>query len=439
MSQSYDTQDGEVRAAETSDEKPAVGIIATGDNDDEIARVCLRAHSRDHDVFIAYEDSIEPTLPEAADLDNTTMVPMATDEAASSGQEAAKSRLEVAARTNSANGLLLVDDPSTRIDFDESLEAFDTETYVSAAVPEPSVGLRTLIAVPAYNEAATIGSVVEEALAHADDVLVIDDGSTDQTAELAESAGATVVSHERNQGYGAALQTAFETADTWNVECLVIVDGDDQHDLEDIPKLRSKITDGDANVVIGSRFAEGEHGAIPLYRRFGLSIVNTLSNISMGALNPRSWVSDTQSGFRAYDEHVIEELADAQIGDDMDASLNILYQIHGNGYDIEEVSTVVDYEVEDGHSQNPIRHGIQLVSTILQTIEQDHPVLFLGVPGTVLTLLGLFGGYLTFANYMATQTFPIGHGLGSALLILLGVFSGFTAIVLHSLQAHYGP
>jgi CTP:molybdopterin cytidylyltransferase MocA len=344
----------------------------------------------------------------------------------------------VAARTNSANGLLLVDDPSTRIDFDESLEAFETEAYVSSVVPEPSVGLRTLIAVPAYNEAATISSVVEEALAHADDVLVVDDGSTDQTAELAESAGATVVSHERNQGYGAALQTAFETADTWNVECLVIVDGDDQHDLDDIPKLRSKVTNGEANVVIGSRFAGGKRGDIPLYRRFGLSVVNTLSNISMGAFNPRSWVSDTQSGFRAYDAHVIEEIADAEIGDDMDASLNILYQIHGNGYDIEEVSTVVDYEVEDGHSQNPIRHGLGLVSTILQTIEQDHPVLFLGVPGAVMTLLGLFGGYLTLANYMSTQTFPIGHGLGSALLILLGVFSGFTAIVLHSLQAHYG-
>jgi hypothetical protein len=438
LSQSYETQGKEVQAEEASDEKPAVGIIATGDNDDEVARVCLRAHSRGHDVYIAYEDGINPTLQEAARLDNTTVVPMVTDEEVSTEHEAAKSRLEVAARTNSANGLLLVDDPSARVDFDESLKAFDTETYVATAVPEPAVGLQTLIAVPAYNETGTISSVVEKASAHADDVLVVDDGSSDQTAELAESAGAKVVSHERNRGYGAALQTAFETADTWNVEYLVIVDGDDQHDLDDIPKLQAKITDGEANVVIGSRFAEGKHGDVPLYRRFGLSIVNTLSNISMGALNPKSWVSDTQSGFRAYDEHVIEELADAEIGDDMDASLNILYQVHGNGYDIEEVPTVVDYEVEDGHSQNPITHGLQLVSTILQTIEQDHPVLLLGVPGAALTLLGLFGGYLTLANYMSTQTFPIGHGLGSALLILLGVFSGFTAIVLHSLQAHYG-
>jgi hypothetical protein len=435
LSQSYETKDDIEVASETEDEKPAIGIIATGDNDDGVARVCLRAHSRGYDVFIAYDrEEIEPSLTEAARLDNTMVVPAAADEGTSAGHESAKSRLEVAARTNSANGLLLVENPSNRIDFEESLKAFDTDTYLAEAVPEPAVGIQTLITVPAYNEAGTIGSVVENAAEYADAVLVVDDGSTDRTAEQAESAGADVVSHERNRGYGAALRTAFETADRWDAECLVIIDGDDQHEVDDIPELCSPIQSGEANVTIGSRFAGEGKNEIPLYRRFGLGVINLMSNISMGAVRPRSWVSDTQSGFRAYDAHAIEELSNAGIGDDMDASLDILHRVQSNGFEIEEISTIVDYDVEDGHSQNPISHGLRLVSNILRTVEHEHPVKFIGVPGFVGTLVGLGFAYLTVQKFIENGIFPLGTGLVSVFFVLLGIFACFTAIILHSLN-----
>jgi glycosyltransferase involved in cell wall biosynthesis len=434
LSQSYETQEDVDVASETKDEKPAIGIIATGDNDDEVARVCLRAHSRGYDVFIAYEEGVEPSLPEAARLDNTTVVPAAADSGTSAGHESVKSRLEVAARMNSANSLLLVEDPSARIDFEESLKAFDTDTYLAEAVPEPAVGVQTLIAIPAYNEAATIGSVVEQASAHADGVLVIDDGSSDETAARAEEAGAVVVGHEQNQGYGSALQTAFETAETYDADCLVIIDGDGQHDSADIPVLAEKVSSTDANVAIGSRFAGENEGDIPVYRRFGINVINVMSNLSMGAIKPTSWISDTQSGFRAYDEEAIEALANTELGDDMDASLDILYHLHEEDFEIEEMPTVVDYDVEDGHSQNPVAHGLSLVSTILRTVEREHPVKFLGVPGFFGTLLGLGFAYATIANYITTATFPLGLGLVSVFFILAGVFASFTAIILHSLN-----
>jgi hypothetical protein len=91
------------------------------------------------------------------------------------------------------------------------------------------------VAIPAYNEAETIAEVVVETREYADEVVVIDDGSADDTAARACDAGATVIEHDHNEGYGAALRTAFETADRRGVDHLVVLDGDGQHDPTDIP------------------------------------------------------------------------------------------------------------------------------------------------------------------------------------------------------------
>src|SRR3989442_10556053 len=85
-----------------------------------------------------------------------------------------------------------------------------------------------LAAIPAHNEAKTIGSVVISAMQYVDEVAVIDDGSTDGTASIAERAGATVIRHDGNQGYGAAIRSCFEYARTNGTQVLVILDGDGQ-------------------------------------------------------------------------------------------------------------------------------------------------------------------------------------------------------------------
>jgi len=92
-----------------------------------------------------------------------------------------------------------------------------------------------LAAIPAYNEEAAIADVVTETKQYADLVLVIDDGSSDDTVLLAKEAGATVIEHEENGGYGAALRTAFREANRRRADHLVILDGDGQHDPSDIP------------------------------------------------------------------------------------------------------------------------------------------------------------------------------------------------------------
>ena len=95
--------------------------------------------------------------------------------------------------------------------------------------------MKTIAAIPCYNERIPIGSVVLKAIKHVDEVLVIDDGSTDDTVEVATAAGAAVVSHEVNKGYGAAIRTCFNYARENNFDIMIILDGDGQHDASYIP------------------------------------------------------------------------------------------------------------------------------------------------------------------------------------------------------------
>jgi hypothetical protein len=120
----------------------------------------------------------------------------------------------------------------------------------------------------------------------------------------------------------------------------------------------------------------------------------------------------------------------------MSASTDILHHAHKQGYSICEIGTEISYDVEDASSHHPIRHGIQLVTNLIRTIERERPLSALGLPGFISTIIGVAFVYWTFTNYLATGTFPIGLAIVSGLFGLLGAFSSFTAIILHSLNTH---
>lgn len=307
-----------------------------------------------------------------------------------------------------------------------------------AVQTDQSRGCSVMVAIPAYNEAATIGEVVTRARKHADRVVVVDDGSEDNTAARATAAGATVVEHRRNQGYGAALKTAFEVAHSNNARHLVVLDGDGQHAPSDIPQLVAAQQQTDAQIVIGSRFIDGSTQNAPLYRRLGLKTVNGLTNLSLGVVRAASRVSDTQSGFRAYDWEAIETLAtDRTIGNWMDASTDILYHAHHHDYAIEEVPITVTYDVENASTRAPLSHGVVLVRNILKTVERERPLTALAVPGFSLTFGGLGFGYWALTNYVQSGTFPVGLALTAVFFMLIGTFACFTAIVLHALSTYF--
>lgn len=309
-------------------------------------------------------------------------------------------------------------------------------TIRSAATPAERGSPGVLVAIPAYNEAGAIADVVRDASGYADQVLVVDDGSDDGTAARAASAGASTVEHPTNRGYGAAIKTIFQEAYRLDADHLVIVDGDGQHDPADIPELVRTQRSTGAEIVIGSRFVDGAETEMPFYRHVGLAVINQLINLSFGVVRASSRVADTQSGFRAYDRRAIRSLAhDVRIGDGMDASIDILFHAHQQDYRVEEVPTTVSYDVEDANNKNPLFHGYQLVKNALRTLEHERPILFLGIPGFVLVLVGVVAAFLSLGEFLQTGSLSVELAVPAVLLTIFGTFSAFTAIILHSLNA----
>ena len=166
---------------------------------------------------------------------------------------------------------------------------------------------RYLAVVPAYNEAATVAGVVRSIQEHAPDfdVVVIDDGSTDATAELAESAGARVVRLPFNLGIGGAVQAGFTYASEHGYDYLVQVDGDGQHDPREIGKLiEAMAADPSLDMVCGSRFIQDFQYPAPISRRTGIHLFAFLLSRIVGQR-----VTDPTSGFRLYNRRAIELFA----------------------------------------------------------------------------------------------------------------------------------
>jgi glycosyltransferase involved in cell wall biosynthesis len=156
---------------------------------------------------------------------------------------------------------------------------------------------RTVAVVPAYDEEGAIGAVVEaiHAFDPAIDVVVVDDGSTDGTAEAAIAAGAAVVRLPFNLGIGAAVQTGFRYALERDYDLAVRLDGDGQHDPAELPKLLEPLERDEADVVTGSRFRDDESDyRPPLARRIGITWFARLVSLLSGQR-----VTDTTSGFQA--------------------------------------------------------------------------------------------------------------------------------------------
>lgn len=424
-----------VATGDQRNNRPAVGILATGENSDAVAGAMLRARAHGFEPLVVTTDGDSEAVGFATHLGISVLE--VTDPVDSSGLW---DRLASAARESGFPGLIKHDSLTRSIDFEASLDALsDADSYLVEPVlaAEVSADAEVLVAIPAYNEASTIGDVVRGAKDHANHVVVIDDGSSDDTVDEAVEAGATVIEHATNKGYGGALKTAFCEAKRADVAHLVILDGDGQHDPTDIPELVECQRTRDADIVIGSRFEKGSDTEMPLYRRLGLRVVNTLTNLSLGVVRKKSRIADTQSGFRAYNREAIASLAtDEDVGNNMGASTDILYHAHHHGYDVEEVGTTIDYDVDEASSQNPVSHGLQLVQNILRTVERERPVTVLGVPGFTSAVIGVGFGYLTFSNFLNSGTFPLGLALTSVFFALAGIFAAFTAIILHSLETH---
>ena len=199
--------------------------------------------------------------------------------------------------------------------------------------PEPTF----CVIVPAYLEERRIAGVVRRIQQVAKSVVVIDDGSTDQTAREATAAGAIVLRHERNQGKGAALQTGFTYAQAQHFECLVTMDADGQHAPEDIPRFLETYARTGIPVLVGNRM--DNPATMPIIRRWTNRFMSWYLSRAM-----RQFVPDTQCGFRLYRCDVLPTTAPASTG--YAAESEILLQLAAGGVRMGSVPITVIYQDE---------------------------------------------------------------------------------------------
>lgn len=295
------------------------------------------------------------------------------------------------------------------------------------AIPKPIV----VAGIPALNEEKTIAGVVLEAQKCVDIVVVCDDGSDDLTGEIAEKMGAVVVRHNKNLGYGAAMQSLFKQARTLNADVLVTLDSDGQHNPEQIPKLLKPITDGTAEVVLGSRFLD-KNGTqeMPLYRQLGVKVITKMANGS-----GKNAVSDAQSGFRAYSKFALERLSMYENG--MSASVELLREIQKSGLTVHEVPISCKYSKSVGaktSTKNPLSHGLGLIISLIKIVVEDRPLPFLGIPGILSILVGTAFGFWTLDLYANSGSIVTNVALTSIFFVLIGFFMISTAITLYAIS-----
>ena len=279
--------------------------------------------------------------------------------------------------------------------------------------------MKIIVGTPAYNEEKYIGSIVLQARQYADEIIVVDDGSTDRTHIVAELAGATVVRHAENKGYGSAIQSLMAEAEARNADILIILDADSQHNPDEIPSLVEAISQ-DYDVVIGSR--EMQSNMIPSYRRVGQKILSKLTRIVS-----REKIADTESGFRAYSRKAINALDLKEDG--MAISSEIVTSAARKGLRIKEVPISVSY-TQDGSSLHPIRHGVGVLNRIMVMISEKRPLLFFGIFGAILIIFGIFMGVMVVQAFYTNEVLQIGSALVSMLFITVGVLVISTGVIL---------
>ncbi len=193
--------------------------------------------------------------------------------------------------------------------------------------------------IPAYNTESTVGKVVEETRQYVDRVVVVDDGSADNTYDAAKNAGADyVLRHYVNRGVGATTKTGVLVALRNNAEVVITLDSDSQHDPCDIPRFLQCLKENHADVVIGSRTL-GDNNEMPLVKRVGNWGLNVLGRVFFGIKS-----TDTQCGFRAYDRKALET-----IDFDLDSyaiCTEILKEAHDHDLTMEEVPVDAVYPKE---------------------------------------------------------------------------------------------
>ena len=218
-------------------------------------------------------------------------------------------------------------------------------------------------AIPILNESRNIGAVIEAVKRHVDAVLVIDDGSTDDGATVAQLSGAEVLQHPSNQGKGRALASAIRwTRSHPEIDWLVLLDGDGQHDPGDIDHLVDAAIEGQLDVCVGSRFI-GESN-VPFYRVLGLHVLSATAALGSGV-----YLSDSQSGFRVLSRSAIDQLDLREGGFSVESEM----QFHAGRIPLRVGEKPISIRYAGPARRSPVVHGVSVLFRTLSLTAHHRP------------------------------------------------------------------
>lgn len=268
--------------------------------------------------------------------------------------------------------------------------------------------MKLVVIIPALNEQATITEVLTNIPQDIEGIseistIVVNDGSTDNTASLATQAGATVVSHQTPRGVGAAFHTGIKHALVNQADIIVNIDSDGQFDAKDIPKLIKPIQNKQVDFITTTRFADPANmpdmPAIKIWgNKWMTRIINFLTN---------KHFTDVSCGFRAYSRDAALRLS---LFGHFTYTQETFIDLAFKQISMTEISLPVKGEREHGRSRvasNLWRYGIKSATIIFRAARDYQPFYFIGLPGLVISALGLLAGLFVLNNYILTgQTFP---------------------------------
>ena len=284
--------------------------------------------------------------------------------------------------------------------------------------------LKITIGIPAYNEEKNIASIITKLKKITDSIIVCDDGSSDTTSDISKNLGAIVITHKKNMGYGVAITSIFQKAKELNSDLLVTFDADGQHRVEDIEKVVEPIKNNTADLVIGSRFLDKKSN-VPNYRKIGIKVITKITNASI-----KKKLTDSQSGFRAYNKQVLSQISPSDIG--MGISTEILIKSSSKGLRIMEVPITILY-LGDTSTHNPVSHGTSVLLSTIKFTSIEHPLKFYGIPSVIFLIIGGIFTTLAIQYYIDVGRLNSNLTLIGGGTVLIGIIFLICAILLYSL------
>jgi glycosyltransferase involved in cell wall biosynthesis len=275
--------------------------------------------------------------------------------------------------------------------------------------------MKIVAIIPAYNEEETVASVIKDTLPYVNEVIVINDGSTDDTKEIAESAGADVIDNIVNRGLGKTIKRGYEEALKRDADVIVQLDADGQYLAKEIPLLVQPVLNNETDLVLGSRLENIRYN-MPILKRFGNNAFSFVLRILTGAD-----VKDGQTGFRAVRRQVLEM---AMPANKYTYTQEMIIKTTKEGWRIKSVP-ITFVERVSGESRlmtNPLSYAWRSWAIIIRTLRDYHPLSFFGTAGVLFILSGVILG--TALAYKFAVTGWIGRTpslILTALLIMAGV------------------